>query len=522
MSQSTQNGLFSLPLCYFLKRHSLFNRNKLAIIDGIYGTTVTYGELHDRVASIAKWLAQNGIGYGDRVACLALNGKSLMEFLLALSWLGAVAVPLNIRLNPKELSYIIKDSGAKAMFSCAFMLENAEAAMTEISGIEFRIIDAESREGWIPFEKLTSDESNFIEMEKGVSGETLCTLIYTSGTTGKPKGCMIPQRVWTGYAINMSTCFQMGYDDTYLGFLPYFHIAGFGTAFAQLVLGGTVVTSPMPDPAVMYDLIAKYKVTVVFLVPPISSAMAYHEARGKCDVSSLKVFISGAGAEKVDLVNQVEENIGAKYFGIYGQTEAGGKVTWVDGDMIREDPTSYGYIMPFFDYRILDIHDKEVAPGEVGELCLRGQMVMQGYWNLPAATADAFKSNWHHTGDLFKLMDNGQVKMVDRSKYLIKTGGENVYPQEVEQVLLSHGAISEAAVIGVVDDEWGEIVKAFIILADGMTLSRQEISEWVGQSIAGYKKPRIIEFLDAIPRNVSGKVLKNELALLATTADQKV
>ncbi len=522
MSQTDQLGLYSLSLCYFLKRHSVSSKDKIAIIDGMSGVTITYGELYKSVSGIAGWLSENGIRHGDRVACLALNGKSFMEFILALNWIGAVAVPLNIRLNPKELSYIIEDSGAKAMFSCGFMVENAELALADIDGVELRIIDAESREGWISYSDLIDGESRILEVDENISGETLCTLIYTSGTTGKPKGGMIPQRVWTGYAINMTACFQMGADDVYLAFLPYFHIAGFGTAFAQLVLGGTVVTSPLPDPAVMYDLIEKHRVTFVFLVPPISAALANHEAGKKCDISSLKAFIAGAGAETVELVDKVEKDLGAKYYGIYGQTEAGGKVTWADGDMIRKDPTTYGHIMPFFDYRIMDIQDREVEPGEIGELCLRGQMVMQGYWNLPEVTANTIKNGWHHTGDLFKLMDTGQVKMVDRSKYLIKTGGENVYPQEVEQILWTHNSIADATVIGVVDKEWGESVKAFVILEEGASLSRQDIAQWVEQSIASYKKPRFIEFVDTIPRNVSGKVLKNELALHKTTDDQKV
>jgi acyl-CoA synthetase (AMP-forming)/AMP-acid ligase II len=299
-------------------------------------------------------------------------------------------------------------------------------------------------------------------------------------------------------------------------------VAGFGTAFSQLILGGTVVTAPLPDPKLFYRLIEKHRVSIMFLVPGISAAFVYDEAREATDISSLRTFISGAGLEKPDLVNAVEDDLGAKYYGIYGQTESGSKITWADAEMIRKDPATYGSVMPFFEYRIADEDDREVVRGKVGELCIRGQTVMQGYWNRPEETAQTLKNDWHHTGDLFMQMENGEVKMVDRKKYLIKTGGENVYPQEVEQVLMRHEAIGDAAVVGIRDDKWGETVKAFVVLKEGKSLSRREIADWVGASIAAYKKPRFVEFVPTIPRNVSGKILKNDLASRVTLPDQKV
>lgn len=514
--------LYSVPFRYCLRRHRVARRDQAAIIDAVSDECVTYSQLYDRVCKAAGWLASHGVGYGDRVACLSLNSKAYTEFFLALAWVGAVAVPLNIRLKPPELEFIIRDSGSKAVFCGSPLVESAEAATAGVSGIEWRILDAGLREGWIQYAELTSDENQFFETDERISGDTLFMLLYTSGTTGKPKGCMIPQRSWTGYAINMAACFQMGPSDVYLAFLPFFHVAGFGTAFSQLILGGTIVTVPLPDTKLFYRAIEKYRVSIMFLVPGISAAFTYDEALRKSDVSSLRIFISGAGLERPELVNDVESNLGARYFGIYGQTESGSKITWTDSDMIRQDPTTYGHVMPFFDYRIVDDQDCELPPGSVGELCIRGQTVMLGYWNRPEATAEALKNDWHHTGDLFELMDNGQVRMVDRKKYLIKTGGENVYPQEVEQVLLTHASIADAAVIGIPDEKWGETVKAFVVLKEGASLSRREIADWVEASIAGYKKPRFVEFVRMIPRNVSGKILKAELSSHQTSAEQKV
>ncbi len=396
-------------------------------------------------------------------------------------------------------------------FACGQMAPLAEAALDGNATVQLKILHGATRAGWTDFSNLTAAGNPAHDMEPSVSGESLFMLLYTSGTTGKPKGCMIPQRTWTGYAINMATCFGMGEKDVYLAFLPFFHVAGFGTALSQLILGGTIVTAPLADPGLFYRLIAKHRVSIVFLVPGISTAFVADESRATTDTSSLETFISGAGVEKPELVEAVEAQLGAKYYGIYGQTEAGGKVTWADSRMLRDDPTTYGRVMPFYDYILADGDDHDVPPGMIGELCVRGSTVMLGYWNHPAATAEALKNQWHHTGDLFVRLANGQVRMVDRKKYLIKTGGENVYPQEVEQVLLRHEWIADAAVIGIPDQQWGEAVMAFIVLRPGRELAHAAIRDWVGAHIAGYKKPRYIEFVATLPRNASGKVLKSEL-----------
>lgn len=521
MDEDIAGPLRSVPFRYLLERHRLSRRNHPAIVDGITGDAITYGDLYERVSRISGWLAARGIRRGDRVACLALNSKAYTEFLLALAWIGAVAVPLNIRLNPRELEFIIHDSGAQAIFACASQAASAEAAIAALPVVALRILAAPPRPGWIGYEEILGGDGR-VGPDERVSGDTLFALLYTSGTTGKPKGCMIPQVSWTGYAINMATCFGMGSRDVYLAFLPYFHVAGLGTALSQLILGGTIVTAATADPKHFYRLIEKHRVSIVFLVPGISAAFVQDEARHASDVSSLRIFISGAGLEKLELVDLVESSLGAKYYGIYGQTESGSKITWADADMIREDPTTYGQVMPFFEYRIVDEEERELGQNRVGELCLRGSTIMLGYWNHPDASTETFKGGWHHTGDLFTRCENGQMRMVDRKKYLIKTGGENVYPQEVEQVLLRHEAVGDAAVIGIPDDQWGETIKAFIVLKDGRRVARREIADWVGASIAGYKKPRFIEFVRSIPRNVSGKILKDELASRPTPAEQKV
>jgi acyl-CoA synthetase (AMP-forming)/AMP-acid ligase II len=518
MSIAADPLLTSVPCCYLLERHAFERPGKTAIIDGMSGETITYGELRQRIARIARALASQGIGRGDRVACLALNSKAYTEFFLALSWLGAVSVPLNVRHAAAELRFILEDSRAKGCFACERMRPLAEAALTGNASVRLKVLDGEPRDGWTALDTLTAPDHPAIDRDPDVSGDSLFMLLYTSGTTGKPKGCMIPQRTWTGYAVNMATCFGMVESDVYLAFLPYFHVAGFGTALSQLILGGTVVTAPVADPKLFYRLVALHGVSIVFLVPGISAAFVHDESRATTDLASLRLFISGAGVEKPELIDAVEGLLGARYYGIYGQTESGGKVTWADASMLRQDPATYGHVMPFLDYMVADEHDREVGPGQIGELCVRGSTVMLGYWNHPDATAETLKNHWHHTGDLFMRLDNGQVKIVDRKKYLIKTGGENVYPQEVEQVLLQHEAIADAAVIGVPDAHWGEAVTAFIVPKPGCEVTHEAVADWVGTHIAGYKKPRNVYVVEALPRNVSGKVLKTELLARAGKA----
>ena len=391
MSENNHHRLYSLPLCYFLKSYSVSYRDKAAIIDGVTEDTITYGQLYNRIAKIAWWLDQNGIQQGDRVACISLNSKAYIEFYLALAWIGGVAVPLNIRHNPKELSFIIQDSGAKAMFSDSHSVENAEAALTQVSFEGLKILCGKPQAGWTPYDSLINDDNDTLEINKDVTGETLMLLLYTSGTTGKPKGCMLGQRSWTAQAANLTACMQMGCDDTYLSFMPLFHVSGFSATFSQLILGGTVITAPMPDPKFLWGLVEKYKATIANFIPTVSIPFAQHHASEQAESSSLKIFISGAGAEPLELVDYVERKMGARYYGIYGQTEAGGFVSWVDGDMIRQHQFSYGHVMPFFEYKIVDKNGREVEAGVPGELCLRGQSIMMGYWNRSEATQEALK-----------------------------------------------------------------------------------------------------------------------------------
>lgn len=519
MEPSTLISTVASPsLSEYLRRHARERPDTVAVIDGATGESLTYRELLRAAESLAGRLRTAGVEPGGRVGIVALNSLRYVELLWALAELGAIAVPLNLRLNPVEAAANLADAGACAIVTDAKMTPLAAAILAE-TDIPLRLTLDEPQPDWTALADLPDAGE---PLETHSTGETAATLLFTSGTTGRAKGCELRQRTWTGYAMNMAAAIGMTSDDVYLALLPYFHVAGLGTLFSQLCLGGTVVTLAAPDPARMYQLIEQHGVSIVFVVPGISGPFLDSPARSEHKVGSLRLVISGAGLERPGIVDRVAELLDADYVAIYGQTESGTKITRATAEQVRADPRTYGSVVPGLAWRIVDADGDDVADGEPGELVIRGGTVMAGYWNQPEATAETLRDGWHHTGDTFVHDGGGLLRMIDRTKYLIKSGGENVYPMEVENALRTHPDVADVAVIGIPDPQWGETVKALIIPREGATPSRLEPAEWARTTIAGYKAPRFIEFIDAIPRNESGKVVKQPLAERATGEHQRV
>lgn len=511
------------PMSSFLRRHAMERGDHLAVIDGATGESLTYRALFDGVQSLAQGLRNEGIGSGDRIAVVALNSAAYVELIWALADFGAIVVPLNVRLSPAELAANLADAEVAAVVTDAMLLPLATAGSAGLPGVRRYLLGKEGQEGWAALDSVRVSPATDSVAALPITAEDTCTLLYTSGTTGSAKGCMLPHRSWLGYALNLAATIGMSADDVYLAFLPAFHVAGLGTLLSQMILGGTIVTQAMADPAQMHRSVEAYGVTIVFVVPGISIPFLEFPREAASEESSLRLIISGAGIEKPDFGVKVRAKYDAEFVAIYGQTEAGTKITWAGSEELRADARSYGTVMPLLDYRIVDENDQDVADGEAGELVIRGMTVMQGYWGNPDATSETLRNGWHHTGDVFvRDGKSGQLRMVDRVKYLIKTGGENVYPQEVENVLQAHPDVADLAVIGIPDPDWGETVKAFIVARPDADLTRNSLDQWARQSLAGFKVPRFIEFVESIPRNVSGKTLKNELNEYVTDESQRV
>ena len=464
---------------------------------------------------------------------LGANSLPYIVTLLSLSELGAIAVPKNTRLHHAERATNLQEAGISALVADSAHRDIASELAEELGVARRFLLDGaagDGPDGWRALERAAATASDGTSpaalaatpLSDDVHGEATSTILYTSGTTGRAKGCMLAQRTWVGYAQNMTSSLRMNGDDTYLAFLPLFHVAGLGLLHSQLILGGTVVTQAAADPAQMHAAVAKYGVTIVMVVPGISGPFVTHPDAAPAGTSTLRLLVSAVGLESAEVVEATRVRLGAEYMGIYGQTESGTKTTWATQDRFDRNPATYGKVMPALSYRLVDDDDNDVAPGEPGELLLRGGTIMQGYWNRPDATADTLAGGWHHTGDVFILQDDGTLRMVDRTKYLIKTGGENVYPQEVENILKSHPKVADVAVAGIPDAEWGETVKAFVIAKPDVDLTRTELDAAVRAEVAGYKAPRYIEFVDEIPRNISGKILKNVLTERPTDQSQRV
>ncbi len=471
---------------------------------------VSYRYLLEQSEKLASGLSVQGIKKGDRLGILMENRVEYVEIIFACSLLGAIVVPLNIRLHEEELQYIVSDSGCRLLFTSEKFLSVGETLISNTNHCRVLInVDAQ-RDGDIGnYANLAGPYKADVE----ITEDDPITLIYTSGTTGKPKGCILTHKSWIGNNMNLLTHFGFLPSDVYLAILPLFHVGGLGTILGHLHVGATNLLMEKYSPAEMCESIRSNNATTLFLVPPMLNDFLRVVEKEADELCSVRIIIAGAGLEPVENVQKVNSLFPhITYHGIYGQSECGNIVTAASRSALLNNPGCYGYELVNFNVKVVDDTDKEVNPGCIGELVVRGPSVMRGYWNQPIATSETLKGGWVHTGDLFLInSDDGTLEMVGRKKYLIKTGGENVYPREVELVLLKHPGIEDCAVFGVGDPQWGESIKACIVSRLGSGLDVDQLRKWCRSHLAGYKCPRDFEIVSLIPRNHSGKVLYDEL-----------
>lgn len=482
----------------------------------------TYRELDERVNRLAHGLANRmGVGRGDRLAILSLNCPEYVEVLLATARLGAVLVPLNFRLTIPELSYQLDDSGARWLVvgpeqqALAGELRGSLAACIDLAG-EGEGLPAS--EGFIPYRELLAGEPGVEENPEGpvdqgpVGFNTPFIICYTSGTTGKPKGAVLTHGNLFWNALNDIMAIDLTSRDVTLTLLPLFHVGGIGLfTLPTLLAGGTVVLPRRFDPREALELIARERVTVVFGVPTIHQRFLEAPGWAQADLSSVRMFYSGGAPCPVEVIEAFHRR-GVPFGQGYGLTETSPTVYMLDRDDFQRKAGSVGKPALFCEARVVDENGAEVPPGQVGEIVVRGPNVFREYWNLPDATAQSIKDGWFHTGDLGRQDEEGYVYIVGRIKDMIISGGENIYPLEVEQVLQSHPAVAEVAVFGVPDPRWGEVPRAAVVLRPGQKVSMEELLAYCEGKLARYKIPKEVVFLTELPRSASGKVLKHELA----------
>ena len=481
--------------------------------------TRTFGEFADRVARFAGALQKLGVQSGDRVAMLSLNSERYLEYQMAVPWAGAVLNPCNIRWSPAEILYSLEDSGSTVLLvDETFKGMVAQFRRESTTLREFIYCgDGDTPEGMHNYETLVAQTAPVPDALR--RGNDLAGIFYTGGTTGFPKGVMLSHNnlCSAGLAVRAEGIARPG--GTYLHAAPMFHLADMGLAFPHWVEGNTHSIIPAFDPAKVLDTIEQHRVTNLCLVPTMIQMMLDHPSMGpQRDLSSLRTVFYGASAVPDALLLRAQKAIPqAEVFQGFGMTELSPVGTILPSSYLSEENRHLGKLgcsgLATFctEAKIVDGEGNEVPRGTVGEIIVRGPNVMMGYWNKPELTAAALRNGWMHTGDGGRMDQEGFVTVVDRLKDMIKTGGENVFSAEVENALAKHPAVMMSAVIAIPDPQWGEAVHAVVVLRPGQTATADDIVAHCKTLIAGYKSPRSVEFLDALPMTGAGKILKTKL-----------
>ncbi|MDT0482678.1 MULTISPECIES: acyl-CoA synthetase [Streptomyces] len=475
--------------------------HRTALIHG--DTTFTYAELHTRVTRLAHALRARGIRRGDRVAYLGPNHPSYLETLFAAGSLGAVFVPLNTRLAGPEIGYQLSDSGARAL-----VYGPSHAGL--VAGLPGSTDVRTYVEVGPEYEQLLA-EAAAEPIDEPVTADDTCIIMYTSGTTGRPKGAMLTHGNLTWNAINVLVDTDLISDERALVSAPLFHTAGLNMLTLPVLLkGGTCVLVEAFEPNATFDLIEQHRITFMFGVPTMFEQVARHPRWADADLSSLRILTCGGSPVSTPLIAAYQER-GLTFLQGYGMTEASPGTLFLDAEHAIGKAGSAGVPHFFSDVRVVRPDLAPVDVGETGEVVLRGPHVMPGYWGLPEETAASFADGWFRSGDAARVDEDGYVFIVDRIKDMIISGGENIYPAEIEDLLLGHPDIAECAVIGVPDDKWGEVPRAVVVPREGASPDPDEVLASLAGRLAKYKIPKSVVIADGLPRTASGKLLKSRV-----------
>jgi len=474
------------------------------------GTTTTHGDWAARTRALAGALKAGGVRRGDRVGFLGFNHPAFLETMFAATSLGAIFTPLNFRLTGPELEFVVNDAGLHSLVADAPHRPVIDGVRDKLCLRRYYVSEGET-DGWTPVEAAMADAEPIGEPARVAQSET-AVIMYTSGTTGRPKGAMLTHGNFFWNNMNANLAPQDMASSPFLGVAPLFHIGGLNCGLLSCIhKGGHVILHRNFDPAAALADIAEFRVRSMFGVPAMFNFMSQTPDWETADLSSLELLVCG-GAPVPEPLIRLYAGRGVAFCQGYGLTETTPFASILGSDRIAEKVGSAGLPPTFTEIRIVDAENKPVGPREKGEVCIRGPNVMAGYWNRPEATAEAIDAEgWFHSGDIGWRDEEGYLYISDRLKDMVITGGENVYPAEVESVLAGHPAIGEVAVIGLPDEKWGEAVTAVAALKPGAELSLEELRAFAGDSLARYKLPLHLFTVDALPRNPAGKVLKFEL-----------
>lgn len=490
--------------------------------------SVTWQQLDRRVDRVANALHSRGLVAGDRVAMLLGNCAEIVELYFGIARAGLIAVPLNWRLTNDELSRLLCQAEPALLVIGAPFVEPFRETLASGASPARRWIVGTGLPGAEQYEQVV-EQAHDVALESKAAEDEPFAIFFTSGTTGLPKGAMVSHRNLVANAFNQFVADGSRPNDVNLVATPLYHMGAVFMAVTYMMLGCTQVVLDKFDPQAWLDAVARHRASVSLLVPTMINAVVNHPAIGRADLASLRCLFYGGGPMPPKVLRRAMQTLPCGFTQGYGLTETLEATFLVaadhvlDGDQPQQRRlASAGREAIGAEVRIAVADGRDAAPFEVGEILVRSESVIPGYWRMPEETALAIRDGWFHTGDLGYLDDERYLFVVDRIKDMVVTGGVNVYTKEVEAVLFEHPAVLEAAVLGLPDDQWGEVVVAAVVLRPGHTASAGALVEHCRQSLAGFKKPRVIHFLDELPRNPSGKILKRELRRrLSERADEQ-
>lgn len=500
----------------WIKRHAERTPHKLAIVDTHTGRQFTYGAWEQRITRLANFMRDElALQPGDRASILAQNSSDYYELLFACAKLGVILNTLNWRLTVLELEYILNDCRPKTLFYESLFAESVAVLRDGLSAESYVVMGDLAADGdWQYEAAIEAGSAESITSPRLTYDETWA-ILYTSGTTGRPKGAQVTYGNFFYNAIGMGQAIDITSETVNLNVLPTFHSGGLGLyACPTWHAGGTVIVMRAFDPDELLKQIAKWQVSHILLVPAIYLVLIQHGKIDEYDLSSVQSWASGGSSLPSSLVEQYAAQ-GIIIQQGFGMTETGPTVFIIDRDHAIEKAGSVGKPVLHTDVCIMDQDDNMLGANAVGELCIRGGNVTTGYWNRPNATAEALRDGWLHSGDAAKYDNDGFYYIVDRWKDMFISGGENVYPVEVEDVIYNHRAVAEVAVIGVPHPKWQEVGRAIVVLKPEQTATEAELIDFCQGKLARYKIPKSVIFMtDPLPRTAAGKVLKRELRMV--------